>query len=149
MSRYYEIHISGTGPGGAVSIYLTHNGNTGGRPCKNTVVGVGGLLTPESGNTTVASDGTPFNEKPLTAGKGRPFEIQTEWTPTAVYDDLKELIDYCVEQATAVTIEGTGEPGDFDVDAVPNFAPTPIDFDGFSTDVVKGLKLRFITSALN
>jgi hypothetical protein len=150
MSKYYQVQISGTGPGGAVSIYLTSTGANGGRPCKTSVVGLAGLLTPDSGNTTVASNGSPFNERPLTAGKGRPFEILSRFVPiNAVYDDLKELIDYVVEQGTVVTIEGTGEPGNFDVDAIPHFNPYPIEWDDFGADVLKGLKLRFIVSEVN
>ena len=149
MSKYFLINISGTGPSGAVSYDLTSNGTNTGRPCKTEVVGVASLLSPESGTTTVASDGTPFTEKPLTAGKGRPFELNSAWVPTSVYEDLKELIDYVVDQGTDVAITGSGEPGDFDVQAIPNFAPIPIDFDGFSTDIIKGLKLRFIVSEVN
>lgn len=149
MSKYYEIEIAGTGSGGAVDIFLTSTGAAGGRPCKNTIPnpGLAGLLTPNSGNTTVASDGTPFTEKPLTAGKGRPFEIETAFCNTDVYDDLKDLIDYCVEHSTLIQVTGTGEPGDFDVACSPNFGEGyPIDFEGFGEDVIKGLKMRFIVA---
>lgn len=149
MSRYFVVHISGTGSGGPVDIYLTDDGSSGGRPCRVDVPGAANLLTPASGNTTVASDGTAFTEKPLTAGKGRPFEVVAAWCTTSVYEDLKDLIDYVVEQETEITVEGSGEPGDFDVQAIPNFAPVPIEWEGFTTDVIKGLRLRFITTEVN
>jgi hypothetical protein len=149
MSKYYLINIAGTGSGGAVSLWLTSDGTETGRPCKTVVNGIAGLLSPESGTTTVASDGTPYTEKPLTAGKGRPFELDSAFVPSDLYDDLKALIDYVVEQGTAIDIAGTGTAGDFDVSAIPNFVPVPIEFEGIGIDVIKGLKLKFIVAAVN
>lgn len=146
MARFYKLRIQGTGPSGAVSIYLTDDGTANGRPCKTTIENLAALLTPQSGNTTVASDGTPFTEKPLTAGKGRPFAIVAAWTRTTVFSSVKTLIDHCAAQGTNVRITGTLGPSEFDVDAVPNFDPIPIDFEGFNADAVKGLRLRFVTS---
>lgn len=149
MARFYLLHITGTGPSGAVSIYLTDDGTSTGRPCKNTIENLQSLLTPISGNTTVADDGSPFTEKPLTSGKGRPFVIVIPWSRTAVYTSIKTLIDYCVAQGTAVRVVGTNGPAGFDVDASPNFAPVPLGFDSFNIDSVKGTRLALITSLVH
>lgn len=149
MSRFYQIAIIGTDGGGAHTYYLTSNGLVGGRACKTHIPEAADLLTPHSGNTTVAADGTPFTEKPLTAGKGRAFQIQIDWLPTAVYSNLKTLIDYCVEHDTALRVTASGEPGSIDVDVSPNFAPVPIDPAGFTDSYIKGLTLRFITVEVN
>lgn len=153
MARHYLINISGTGPGGPTSIYLTTDGLVGGVRCKTRVPEADTLLTPATGNTTTASDGSPFTEKPLTAGKGRPFTIEIPNCKIPVYDDLKELIDYVVDQnADLQVVFSGGDTDDIDVQATPNFAPVPIGIareKAFSPGIIKNVTLRFITTAFN
>lgn len=149
MSRFYLIHLTGTGSAGAVSIYLTSDGLIGGRRCKTTIDGAAALLNPQSGNTTVAASGSPFTEKPLIAGRGRPFAIKIDWIPTARYLTLKDLIDNSATNNLDITITAAGEPGSINVNAIPNFAPGPYDLESFRDDTIKGLELRFITTAVN
>lgn len=149
MSRFYLIHLTGTGSAGAVSIYLTSDGLIGGRRCKTRIPNANQLLNPHSGNTTVAASGSPFTEKPLNAGKGRPFAIQIDWILTPRYLALKDLIDNSTANNIDIRITAVGEPGSIDVNATPNFAPDPYDLESFRDDTIKGLELRFITTAVN
>lgn len=150
MSKYFLINISGTGPGGAVSIYLTSNGLVGGRRCKTEIPNADLLLTPNVGNTTICSDGQPFTEFPLTAGKGRPFDVRIEQNKTTVYDDLKELIDFVdADPGATLRLTAAGEPGNIDVDFRPNHSPIPLGFGTFSTDYIKAIVIRGITTAFN
>ena len=150
MARFFSIIISGTGPLGATSIYLTHNGMVGGRVCQTEIPEADILISASSGNTTVGNTGAPFTEKPLAAGKGRAFRIRfPKDCPSTLYSLLRTLIDYVDAQNTELRLQASGTPGSIDVQFTPNHAPVPIGFTGFSTANVKGLELRGITAAVN
>lgn len=145
MSRYFTIQLSGTDSSGPTAFYLTDSGADDGRPCKNELIGAALLQTPTIGNTTVANNGVPFTEKPVFPGGGRPFEIRVAHIPADVWENLRNFIDYTIAQDGTMSMTATGEPGTIEADMVPNFGPTPYDYDKFSGGWVKGVVLRFIT----
>lgn len=149
MSKYFAINLSGTGPSGAVSIYITHNGLVGGRTCKTELPEADLLITANPGNTTVGNSGNPFTEKPLVAGQGIPFTLRIPNCPSALYTQLRTLIDYVDLHEAEIRMTATGVPGNIDVDFSPNHAPVPIGFDSFSTGNVKGVQIRGIVSDVN
>jgi hypothetical protein len=142
MAREYLISITY----GGSTVWLTSDGLNTGRRCRTETPGVDSLFETESGNTTVAAGGSPFTEKPLTAGKGRPFEIHIPSCPTARFTALVTLKDAAVAASGAATVTFAGEPGSKTVSAVFNFAPTPVSFGRFRTGTIKDVVLRFITA---
>lgn len=151
MARYFKIHLTGTDAEDApISIWLTSNGDEGGKPCRVTIPEAALLLAKHSANTTVASDGTPRNEIPHVSGKGRPFTIEMAWCATSVWEDLKEFIDNCVDIGHTIRVATTeGEPGDIDVESIPMFKPDPYTWTDMRTGYIRGLKLFLITSEVH
>lgn len=143
MARFYKLKIG--------SIYLTDNGLTGGRPCKVTVEGVAGLLSPDQGNVAVGADGTPFREKPLTpTGGGRPIAIVAAFMKKTVYDSLKTALDSAAAGNAEFNVTGVGVPGDFDVDAIVFDNPQYLAAEGFTgADVLKNVRISLMTTAIN
>lgn len=141
MARNYLISIQQ----GATTVWLTSNGTNTGRPCRTRIPQIADLLEAISGNTTVADDGSPFTEQPLSSGGGRPFEIQIPNCPPARYSALIALKDAAGAAGEYTIAFASGTPGNVTVTAIAHWNPTPIGFDGFGTNVVKNVALRFIT----
>lgn len=129
-------------------MFLTTDGEETGRPCLVEVPEAADLLEPDQGLTTVASDGTPFTESPLIDGKGIPFQLIIKNCSVGVYEDLIDFLNFNQSQGTDFNVTGTGTPGSFDVQAIKNY-PRPVSWSGFNTDLIKGLTIRLITTAVN
>ncbi len=142
MPRNYLISIQQ----GATTVWLTSDGTNTGRRCRTTVDNLAALLEPESGNTTVAAGGSPFTEQPLSDEGGRPFEIQIANCPPARYDALVALKNAAGPGGEYTIDFDDGTPGDKTVTAIAHYNPVPIGFQGFGTNVVKSVALRFITT---
>ena len=142
MARSYRIKIG--------SIYLTIDGLVTGRPCKVAIENVDALLTPDKGNVSVGSDGSPFREIPLTpTGAGRDFAFVFASMKSAVYNSLKSALDTAAGSGADFNVTGTGTPGDFDVDAIVFDNPEYISNGGFSGDWVQNVRVSLITTAIN
>ncbi len=135
MGRFYRIQID--------SIYLTDTGGVGGIPAKLAVSGVDDLLATMTGVAIPAVSGAVLQLVPWTIGKT--FEIQIEThLPAAVWQDLIDLINDALENDTALTVIGTGDTGNFNVEAKP-FPVKPFSSSNFENGRILKPNFKFIT----
>ncbi len=136
MARFYRIQIE--------DIYLTSTGLVGGIPAKLQVVGADELLQTMTGAAFPAiGGGAVLQLAAFTVGKRLEIQIETHLY-TAQWDDLKALINDAMENDTSLAIIGTGDTGDFTVDAKP-FPLNPYSSAGFENGRINKPVFRFIT----
>lgn len=144
MARSYTVTIG--------SIYLTLDGLSTGKACKIQIENLGVLLQGTLGNVTVANDGKPFREIPLISptGGGRPFRILVKNMTSTVYGNLKTALDAAAVAGSSFQVTGTGQPANFDVQAIVNDNPTYIsNTGGFSGTTVRDVVISLITASFN
>lgn len=141
MAREYLVSITR----GATTVWLTSDGTGSGRRCKTNIPAADQLFEDVSGNTTVASGGSPFTENPDANGGGREFDIEIPGCPTARLTELQNLHD-AAGPAGEFEITIVGEPGSVTVSAIGNYKPTPIGFGRFTTGNMKNVIARYITT---
>ena len=135
MSRFYDIRIHG--------IFLTEDGTTAGLPCKLSVENVEDLLTTVAGNVRLSANGTPiFQLVEWTAGKQ--FAVRVSTLTKDVWLSLCELLNTTLEEDVAISIEGSGDIGDFTVSAKP-FPQKPFAAEAFINGRIINAVFRFIT----
>lgn len=140
MARYYKIQIG--------SLWLTSDGTETGTPCKITFPDAALLVNANIGTTRIASDGSPFSEFPLTAGKGRVFSLDILALETSIFDQLKTLLDgLAVTNPTALAFNATGVPGNISTHVLGNFAPQIYSFEDFRDTYVRNITLNLVTAA--
>lgn len=152
LGRFFLIELTGIVSASPVSIWLTSDGSGAGVPCKLLLAGADLLLSTRTAVTSSASDGSPFNEKPLTpTGAGRDFDIQISQIPTSRYTAIRDLVNAMIDDASSGGMTADGEPGSIDIDWIPRFAPgqAALSFGSFSPDWVKDVVIRGRTSAIN
>lgn len=151
MSKYFRVSISGTGPSGAETYWLTTDATETGKPCKVAIPEAANLIEGSTANTSRASDGTPSTERPLIEGKGINFDIQAANVNTDLYGDLVAFLAFNEAAHTSFQVTGSGEPGSFDVQAVKYYdgSGSPVTWDGFTSGNIKSLRIRLITTAIN
>lgn len=110
--RFYRIKIG--------DIYLTRNGLMNGDACKLKVIGADALLNPFRQTIRKSLNFTP-KMKTFNAGtKGIDLTIEVEtYVLKAVWEDLIELKNTAVENKETLNIIGTGDIGNFNVEALP------------------------------
>jgi len=110
MARFYNVRIGTT--------YLTSNGLSNGIPAKLDIPNLEDLLVSVSGNVQFAADGSAVSQLvPWT--KGKTFEIQVSTLFETQWNALKDLINAALNLDGSITIIGTGDIGDFTVQAKP------------------------------
>jgi hypothetical protein len=140
MARFWHLQID--------DLYFTSTGDENGRFCRVNFPGAFNLWN-KQGNTSDGADGSPFNETPLTEGRGIPIEISIPSVDTdPVFNDLKTLMIARQADNLEVTIIGEGEPGNFEIKGVVHFAPVPFQFGSFVEDQVNDIILRFKTTEI-
>ncbi len=133
--EFYRIQIE--------DVALTKDGTNAGRNCLLTVAGADALLQTKTGNVFQALDGTPYAQ--LSAfTKGKTLEIQVEILMQSVWQDVVALINNALANQSALNINGTGDLGDFDVNAIP-LVPKPYEARDFIDGRIIQPKFRFIT----
>lgn len=132
---FYRIQIG--------DIYLTKTGANGGIPCKLSVTNADALVLGFVGQTVKAIDGTPIN-KIIALDKGIDFEINVEILMKAQFDAIKTLITNALSNSSTINVVGTGDGGNFDVDAVPSL-PQPFAHQEFKNGRMKSVTFKFAT----
>ena len=98
MAKFYRIQIE--------TIYLTSDGLAGGTKCRSLVSGVDQLSLDFIRTVEPSRDGTPVVQT-FAYTKGKPIEIQIETLPKAVGEDLIELFNDLMQNATTLTVIGS------------------------------------------
>lgn len=124
---------------------MTKTGLIAGLPCKLSVSGVENIILTRTGVTQIAIDGTPITQLIEQNGKGKQIEINIEMMPKTVFDSLKTLLNTNIENGTSITVNGTGDTGNFSLSVVP-VMPNPINFQSFINERVRNISLKFITT---
>lgn len=140
MARFYRLQLE--------TVYLTHNGLTGGRPCKLRIAGLAGLRVAYGGQTAPSADGTPYTVA-FARAKGQTLTVTVSALPSGVYESLVTLINQAIANNTTITAIGDGNEGDFNLELMPAM-PEPIALSGeFSNDVLRNVGLNFIVYGVN
>lgn len=137
MSRFYRVKFD--------SIYLSSDGLSGGIPAKLQVAGADALLSNFTGSVTPSVDGTPVMQIFETGIKGKTLEIRVEthlYKP--VWESVVALVNDALDNSASINVVGTGDIGDFDVDAVP-LLPRPFEAETFENGRILKPIFRFIT----
>lgn len=137
MARFNQVKIG--------SVYLTSTGANGGTPCKVDVTGINALKTDKTGQVISSADGTPYAQLIDVNNKGIPLEVRTEWMLKAVFDSIVTIINNAKNAGTGITVEITGDTGNFTVSVIP-YVPDDIVFELFRNGYIKGAGFRFITT---
>jgi hypothetical protein len=119
--RFYRLQIE--------SVYLTEDGTVTGTPCKMIVQGAEALRVLYSGQTAPSANGTPHTVAFSIGTLGRQLVITIEILPSDVFDDLVTAINGAIENNSTITLTGTGDYGDFSLEAVPTL-PDPVTSSG-------------------
>jgi hypothetical protein len=147
MAKEYLISITGNVASVPTTVWLTRDGTNTGARCRTDVPNADALFAANSGNTTVASGGVPWTERPLANGGGRPIEIHFRGTLAAsgLFASLKALIADADANDGEFTITFAGDPGSVTVLAAINYAPVPFSWGKFAGGRIKDVVARFIT----
>lgn len=152
MARNYKLKLSGIVAASPVVIWFTIDGSENGRVCRSRIPDLDNILAFTTATQTIGNAGNPFNEKPLTDGGGRPFDINFENVPVDRWDDLSELIAAAMADESELNFVGTGaETADFDIDFIPRYDGNvqPLTHEKFSIGYIKGVTIRGTTTAIN
>ena len=139
MSRTAQVKIG--------SVHLTHDGTSGGRPCKVTVEQESAFASALAGNTVVAADATPHTQLISRGVKGIEFGVLIEYCPESLLSSI--LGQLTTALAGTGTVRVTCDSlTDFDVLAAPQFQDGALfTFESRSGGYAKGVRLRFISTA--
>lgn len=128
-------------------LYLTETGANGATWYSVNASGLDALFNVKQGNSTNGADGMPFNENPLTGGKGIQLEFFIRAVDTVpVFQLLQSKMDDLTNDNSECTINGSGEPGSFSIKAIvwhKSDRERPFNFGEFSSGTVKNVALRF------
>lgn len=139
MARYYSLQIG--------TVYLTDTGLVGGKPCRIKIEPVESLRVNYAGQTAPSADGTPYTVAFAVGTKGRALTVTIDYLPKTVLDSLVTLINTALQNNTTITLIGTGDLGNFNLQAVPAL-PNPIRAGGrFSNAILQDVSLSFITAS--
>ena len=136
MARFYRLQIG--------DIYLTEDGTSLGTPCKLQIDGADALAQAKTGQITQAADGTPYAQI-VEFSSGKILEIQIQTLLTDVWESLLSLVNTALENSDTINLIGTGDVGDFSVDAMP-LVPQPFEAQEFLNGRIKNARFRFITT---
>ena len=137
MARFFRIQLD--------SIYLTETGLIGGTPCKLQLTGADALLSNFTGSVTPSVDGTPVMQIFENGTKGKVLEMRIETLLADVWTSVVALINTALENSETINIIGTGDVGNFNVDAKP-LLPKPFEAHEFINGRLKSVVLSFITT---
>lgn len=140
MAEYYKIKIENAD--GAV--WFTTDGTEDGDGCAVEIAGLDELLD-KIGNSSVAASGKPKTEFPLNEGRGIAVELKFRSVLYSKHEALKTIFD----GGLPFEFAGFGLPGNFEIGAVPNYAPTPISVgNAHQTTRIKNYVVRILTDDL-
>ncbi len=137
MAKFYTIQLD--------DVYLTDTGLESGDPCKLEVTGADALLFPFTGSTIISVDGTPVNQVFAAETRGRVLEIKPLVIAAELWTDIVALINTALGNSGTINIIGTGDIGNFDVEALP-LMPRPFEAKEFKNGRIKNPIFRFITT---
>ena len=136
MAKFYQVQIE--------TVYFTSTGLAGGLPAKLTVSGIEDLLTTVIGAAFPAiGGGAVLQLVPWTSGKQFEIAVETHLY-TAQWEDLKDLINDALENDTSLTVQLSGETGNFTGEAKP-FPVKPFSCEKFENGRIYKPVFRFIT----
>lgn len=135
MARYSTVKIG--------SYWLTDDGTSSGSPCRTGISGLGGLWLDHSGTQFKSLDGSVYTQVRQTNGRGAEVSIEIEQMPQAMFENVLGAIQSSVAFSTALTVEITGDGGNFYLSCVPLF-PEPVTYSGqFVDGRIRGVTLNF------
>lgn len=113
MARSYQIQIG--------NIFLTSDGTSGGTFVRCSVPQADDILDNFLQSVTIANDGAATVQvfEPDIPPSRILDIIPSVWIPKAVWDDLRTLRTTALTNSETINIVGTGDTGNFDVDAIP------------------------------
>lgn len=135
MARYNQVKIG--------SIYLTHNGLVGGKPCKITVPGLNRLMTSMTGQIISSADGTPYAQLIDVDNRGAKIEVISEWMDKTVFNSIVALHEASKNNGTTIALEIIGDTGTFNKNVIPTVPDDIIDPEGFSNNIIKKAGFRY------
>ena len=138
MARYNAIRIG--------SIYLTSNSLVGGKPCKIEVDGLPSFATDRTGQVQVSADGTPCVQWIDNDHRGLVVFIKTEFMAKSVFDSIISAHNSAKNTDTPISVDITGDTGNFTgLNCIPR-VPDDIVFGKFSGGIIIGAGFRYITT---
>lgn len=127
MGRYNLVQIG--------TVYLTDTGLVGGTPCRVRVGGLPLLSLSHTGVTRPQASGRPITQ--LATIKGLPVSVTVEWQAKAVHEAILAEFQDSIDGNTDFDLVITGDTGDFNLTAIPEF-PRYTDFPGdFSNEIIQ------------
>lgn len=110
MARFYRIQLD--------SISLTSTGLEAGTPCKLDIPNADSLFDNFAQNVVIANDGS-VTVQIFEISSGKQIDINIETLPKSVWEDLLDLRNTALTDSDTINIVGTGDIGNFDVNAIP------------------------------
>lgn len=136
MARFYRIQLD--------SIYLTSDGTVSGVPCKLEIPEVSDVIDGFAQNPVIANNGEVVHQT-FEQINGKIFNIAVEVMTKTLWESLKTLRDTALGSSLTINVIGTGDIGDFDIEAIPlKFLSNQ-----FITDRIKDVTLSFISVSQN
>jgi predicted proteasome-type protease len=128
------------------SIYLTHSGLVGGRPCRTEIGGLNELATTGAFQVIKALSGTPYLQTSSTL-VGKPISIAYVQMEESVYDSIVAIIQAYITSGTAITITITNTPyaTSFALSVVPDAPPVKHEHEFQNTSLKNG-SFHFLTT---
>ncbi|MCD9186696.1 MAG: hypothetical protein LUM44_09695 [Pyrinomonadaceae bacterium] len=135
MAKFYQVRIG--------TIYLTSNGLANGIPAKIEIPNLEDLLVSIAGNVQFSADGGAVSQF-VTWTKGKVFEIRVSTLFEAQWNALVSLVNNALNVDGSFAVIGTGDIGDFTVQAKP-FPNKPFSAASFRSGRIKDITFRFVT----
>lgn len=136
MARFYTIQLD--------TIYLTDTGLVGGNPCKLDIPNASDIIDGFAQNPVVGNDGQ-VKVQNFAQINGKVFTINITRLTKAVWESLLSLRTTALGSSATITVIGTGDVGNFDIEAIPlKFTASQ-----FINERIKDVSLQFVSVSQN